>query len=103
MAKRKTRKLDDDSVQDTICPIFKFEQGDKVKHIINGFTGVVVARTQWYNGCVQYGIASKGLDKDGRALESVHFDEEYLEIVSGSKPIRSTKTGGPSRPIQATN
>ena len=101
MTKRKPRKLDTDAV--TACPIFKFEMGDVVAHIINGFTGVIVARTQWYNGCIQYGVLSKKLDKDGKSQDSQHFDEEYLVMASKGKAIKPTKSGGPSRPIQPTN
>lgn len=76
--------------------MFKFNQGDETKDTITGFSGIIVARTDFYNGCIRYGIQSKKLNKDGSTLEIEYFDEEQLEIIKSKKIIKKEKrTGGP--------
>lgn len=60
--------------------MFKFNNGDKVKCQISGFTGVIVCRAQWFNGCVRYTIQPKG-NKQSEYLEAKTFDEPELELV----------------------
>lgn len=82
---------------------FKFELGCTVRDTITGFKGVVVNRTQWLNNCNVYGVQPREL-KDGKIQDKGHFDEPQIELVLMEAPVASTrKTGGPERPISATN
>lgn len=68
--------------------------GDKAKHIYSGFTGTVVAKTEWINGCFRYTLQPH-VDKDGKLPEPESFDEMELELIGVNKHKRQTKTGGP--------
>lgn len=78
--------------------MFKFELGARVKDVVTGFEGVVMARTEFLNKCIRYGVQSSSLDKDGRVMSNEHFDEEQL-VAAGEPvqlPVHKTKrTGGP--------
>jgi len=78
-----------------------FELGTKVKDIISGYSGTVVARTEWLNGCVTYKVRPNKLDKDGAASEGINFDEEELKLVSDKNVLdeKPTRTGGPRRSV----
>lgn len=39
---------------------FKFENGQTVKDRVTGFKGVILGRTQYATGCIQYGICPPG-------------------------------------------
>ena len=54
--------------------------GDKVKDKVTGFVGVATCRTEFLNGCVQFGIAPK-VGKDNKMPEPVDIDEDSLMIV----------------------
>lgn len=77
--------------------IFKFKLGDEVKDTITGLVGVVMVRSQWYNGCITYGVQPKEL-KDGAPQERQSFDEPQLEMVKAEKqPPKARQSGGPKR------
>ena len=61
--------------------IFKYKLGEELKCIVTGFKGVVVARVQYLNKCVRYGIQPTELDENGETREWTYFDEEQLEPV----------------------
>lgn len=75
--------------------------GDLVKDGITGFTGIVVARTEWLNHCIRCTVQPREL-KDGKPVESQTFDEEQLEVLEPqsfvSKAFKAVKevlqTGG---------
>jgi hypothetical protein len=73
--------------------MFKFTNGDTVKDTITGFSGVIVHRTEYLNGCIRYGVQPKKL-KDGKTIESEMFDEQQLSLVSGVKKNEPKRTGG---------
>ena len=77
----------------------KIKLGDKVKDKITGFIGVAVARTEFLNGCVQYEVQPKRLDKDHKIVESVSIDEQSLEVMSVKKKkvVKKETNGGPMR------
>ena len=83
--------------------IFKFKLGQEVKDIVTNFKGVVVARTQYLNKCVRYGIQPTEL-KDGKPVDWIYIDEEQLEAVSsgiGDKIkniFKNSKPTGGARP-----
>lgn len=65
---------------------------------ISGFTGVVVGRSEYLNGCVRYLLMARKLDNDGKPQEQ-WFDEEQLEgCFQGDAFIRKhAPAGGPER------
>lgn len=86
----------------------EIELGDKVRDRITGFEGIAIVRSVFLNGCVQFTIARK-LKKGEDYKESnygVSMDEQSLEIIKKDvlnlhpkpKPIKETKSGGPTRP-----
>ena len=71
--------------------------GDRVKDKVTGFTGIVIARTEWLYGCVRYGIQAEEL-KDGKPLEAQWLDEKQLDweakTLGGPMPDPSSKRSG---------
>ncbi len=69
--------------------------GQEVKDRVTGFTGIVVARTVWLNGCVRYEIQGS-VDKDGKVTEPQSIDEEILvETKKKNQFSVGTPSGGP--------
>ena len=66
--------------------MFKFENGDAVKDVISGFSGVITARLEYLNGCRQYSIRPTKL-KDDTVISSEWFDEGQLELLVKQKPL----------------
>ena len=76
----------------------KIKLRDKVRCKYTGFTGVVVARTEFLNGCVQFSIAPR-VGKDNKFIEELGIDEGSLELISkpkkkAKKPIKKRENGG---------
>ena len=71
--------------------------GQKVKDIVSDFTGIVIARTKYLNGCIQFQVQAKKTIKDG--VVNMDIDEEQLEIVNEGilKKKKVTNTGGPKK------
>lgn len=71
--------------------------GDKVKDRVTGLTGIVMARTEWLNGCIRMMVQPQEL-KDGKPVESSAFDIEELILVEANavspKP-EERRTNGP--------
>ena len=40
---------------------FKYEMGQTVKSIVTGYKGVIMARAEYFNGCLKYQILQKKL------------------------------------------
>lgn len=60
--------------------------GDEVRDKISGFKGVVVALTQWFNGCVRVTLAPTEVAKEtGAPKEHQSFDVEQLEVIKKAK------------------
>jgi len=78
--------------------IFKLELGSKVKDIISGYKGIIVARSEWVTGCKRYGVQAEAC-KDSKPIDEQWFDEVRLELMSLPKKIKvSTQpTGGPQK------
>lgn len=68
--------------------------GDEVKDTITGLTGVVVAITDWLNGCQRIQVQPREL-KDGKPVETSGFDVEQVELVTPAQPVAKVNTGGP--------
>lgn len=69
--------------------------GDKAKDRISEFTGIVVAITDWLNGCRRISIQSQELH-DGKPLPNQVFDAEQVELIESMPPPNVRPTGGPS-------
>jgi len=63
--------------------------GDKVKDSITGFSGIVIARCAYLNGCISIQVQPQKLGGDGKPIEPEWIDEQQL--VDKSK----AKAGGP--------
>lgn len=76
-------------------PMFKFNNGDRVKDRITGLTGIVCCQSRWYNGCVRYAVQAEQL-KDGAPADLQHIDEQQLTLVKAAAVEPKVKdTGGP--------
>jgi hypothetical protein len=73
----------------------QIQLGDRVKDKVTGYTGIVVARTEWLNGCVRITVQNEKL-KDGQVQPDFTFDEFQLTLLKG-KVVTSggRETGGP--------
>lgn len=73
------------------------ELGDTAKDSISGFTGVVVAVTEWLYNCKRITLQPKEL-KDGIPIDSHTFDSLQLILIekAGKHIPEYQKTGGPS-------
>jgi hypothetical protein len=83
--------------------------GDLAKDIVTGFTGIVVARTEWLNRCVRLTLQPQKLQKDGKTPDTQTFDEEQIKVVKPAHVVprslqvetvgeafqRRRQTGGP--------
>ena len=83
---------------------FKFKNGQKVKCIITGFTGIIDCSALWINGCVRYSVQPRCEKGKVDRPDSIWMDEEQVELISKgiSKQIKPTRTGGPSSVLGST-
>lgn len=81
---------------------FKLNLGDRVRDKITGFSGIITSRTQWLHNCNTYGVQPTQL-KDGVPQDRHVFDEPQLEVVDKKVIDEHRSTGGPERPVPATN
>lgn len=63
--------------------------GDKVKDLITGYTGIVVARTQFINGCIQYSIERKLKKGEEMHPDGVPSIDSTNLIIIEKKVIKS--------------
>lgn len=63
--------------------IFKFDLGEEVKDLVTGFKGIIEARTQCLNGCIQY-IVQPRVDKEKKIPEACQIDEQQLKLIKKS-------------------
>lgn len=81
-------------------PTFKkttsIKLGDRVRHKINGYQGIVAAESIHLSQPRTLGIASEKVKKDdGTVLDMAAFDEEMLELVAEDKiEPKKARTGG---------
>lgn len=78
---------------------FKFNNGEEVKDLVSGFTGIIDCSSLWLNGCRRYSVQPKvKQDEPHEKPDSIWLDEETLEKISDglSKKIKPIETGGPS-------
>jgi hypothetical protein len=76
-------------------PLVPVNLGDRAKDKISGFSGIVVARTEWLNGCVRITLQPEYL-KEGKIIENQSFDIEQIEVTQPEAFfVQKRPTGGP--------
>ena len=78
---------------------FKFNNGEEVKDLVSGFTGIIDCCAIWLNGCVRYSIQPKVKEGEThKKPDSIWMDEQSMEKISDgvNSVIESAPTGGPS-------
>lgn len=76
----------------------KIELGDLIKDDVTGFTGIVIAKTTWLNGCVRYDLQSQKLSKEGIPSEPQWFDSKQVTLIKkGQIKVEGPATEGPQR------
>lgn len=88
----------------TMGPL-ELKLGDEVKDRITGFKGVVVIIGTWLDGCYRVAVQPKGLDKNGKPMESSWFENQRLKVrwkpslkrdSSTTPTSEKVTTGGPT-------
>ena len=75
---------------------FKFKLNNHVEDKVTGFSGIILARSEYSTGCLQYGVTPTDLNKDGDLKEWQWFDESRLKEIN-KKTIQGLKSkGGPA-------
>ncbi len=69
--------------------------GAVVKDTVTGFTGVVMCKSEWLNGCNRLALQATKL-KDGRPTDLVHIDVAQCQLVSQPKTKHQPQLGGPT-------
>jgi hypothetical protein len=71
------------------------EMGSLCRDRLTGLEGYVIAKYEFVSGCVQYCL--EYLDKDGKRQQET-YDEQRLEKVKATPPIRAHRTGADATP-----
>ena len=81
--------------------MFKFENGITAESKVDGFKGVITARSENLYGCNRYYVQPK-VDKDGKHVDGCWFDEEELKVDKKADRVlpSDNDNGGPSSPIK---
>lgn len=77
--------------------MFKFELGQVVKDKVTGVVGAIMSRTEFFTGCLQYGLLNQKLKKDGSPHDWIWIDEVRL-IATGKKVSIAKIDKGPGGP-----
>lgn len=72
--------------------------GCYVRDKIQGFEGVVIARTQFLTGCSRVSVAPRMTVLDRKPPDAYNFDEDQIEILDYSKLADNKRT--PQQPEQ---
>lgn len=75
--------------------MFRFELGEVLRDVVSGFEGVVMVRSEYFTGCVHYGLCPQKL-KDEKMIDWEWIDESRLARVVGKRIIFNVqkKTSG---------
>ncbi len=78
------------------------ELGQKVKDLVTGFEGIVTAKAEYLNGCVQYCVMPTQTEK-GKRPDGEYVDEGQLKVISqgllaAKKQAKNTKQDDTYRP-----
>lgn len=63
--------------------------GDRVKHRVHGFTGIVTVRAEHLYGCNQVFVKPEKLDKDGKEAPGIWIDEPWADLVKAGVHSRT--------------
>lgn len=78
----------------------RIQLGWEVKDIVTGFCGIVTARVEYINGCVQLCV-TPGVGQDGKMPDGVYLDHQRLRVVgagiTADDAYRASDTGGVMR------
>lgn len=75
----------------------KIRLGDKVRDLITGYEGIVVAKIEYPNGCIQFGV--KARVKEAAIKEAEYIDEDQLKRIGDGinlpaiKPVTEKRRG----------
>ena len=78
---------------------------DIVECKYTGLRGTAVSKTEFVNGCIQFGIAQKTKDKEKQISEvfDIGVDSQSLKLVKKGprhqKQVKEKSTGGPMRKV----
>ncbi len=78
-----------------ITKTFKFENGDRVKEKVTGFTGTITGTCYYLTGCNQYLIVARAKDEFSES-KSVWYDEgriEFIEKVITEEEVKAVDSG----------
>jgi len=80
----------------------KIKLGVKAKDVVTGFEGIVTAKVEYLNGCVQYALKPKIDPKAKEKMpEGIYIDAQQLEYVNEGVNIKSKAIGGPQQDCPA--
>lgn len=70
--------------------------GDLARDRVTGFTGIVIARTEWLSNCDRLTLQPRELH-EGKIIDAATFDEPHVELVETTDLSLTTPvtTGGP--------
>jgi hypothetical protein len=69
--------------------------GSKARDKITGYTGIVIATTDWLSGCRRVTIQTQEM-KDGKPIDSCCFDESQVETIEEKTTV--SEIADPARP-----
>ena len=75
--------------------------GDKVRDKYSGFEGTAMSKTEFLNGCIQFGVVAKIKKKEmiSSPPMELEIDEGNLEVIETKekkKIVKKTSNGGKS-------
>jgi hypothetical protein len=70
--------------------------GNKVRDRVTGFEGIAIAKCEYLNGCVQWGIRPPQGEKKDAYPEAMYIDSQQVEFVDQGIAVEQRVTGGPS-------
>ena len=74
----------------------KIKLGNKVEDVITGFHGTAVARAEYLNGCVRFGVQPTVV-QEGKLPNWQWIDETQLRVTETKQtPATLAPTGGPA-------
>jgi hypothetical protein len=69
---------------------YELQLGDKARHAITGFEGIVVAKVQYLTGCDQVCLQPQGLTDKGDTFDHRYFDAPYVDLVQAGAVLNRT-------------
>jgi len=78
---------------------FKYANGDILRDIVSGYTGVVMVQAYYSTGCKHYGIQSQELNSTGEPRDWHWLDESRVELIQEKEVFFRWKKGSSSGPM----